>query len=366
MMTSAPNSLLLAEAINALQGFSQAVRKSSAAHSFGGTLHATDLMGALRTLGMTAEVDQVELILRELGTGAVGARDAAMKALDGVLNQLQALSSSPQAESSRAVAVPQVGALDTSLGADNPQQLPRLDDGDAGPDEKERSALSATGLELLQRAREANLAGDDRATESVDAFLSELQDWHALFGGERLADLWRSAHHDLGNLQVDFPVANRLRGLHGFFDSAEKIIGRSYGLIIRLECLGCAPSPAQLDQLDVAISDIGGRFDAIDGKLFLVIPACLARMRMVPFRRQGVIAVLSQAQVLASEPLTGEQAGFLVQIQAGSRALQMQVEALYPAQNMTLTDIPPENSPRRQLRPFAVNGQGDRFEWVLP
>lgn len=388
------NEMLLQEGLSALQGVEHALsRRGREASQIG--LYVQDLGATFRVLGypleaksieelahqfdannpiMVALVREVVGLYRELFS-AIHANDsdqilAVQGRLRATTSEIDTYSSVAQSQVSGFASVDWAEDFSKPMAGLPVQSLPSAPEQAAAlatlpvHADRQLADLRARGLELLQRARQENSAGQARAAAHVDWLIAELQDWFSHLGSVHLRDIFSDSRHLLGEISVDAEIGQALKRLVPHINNNVVIEAKAFSLSVTLNLKGLTSVGPELEALSQEIGGLGAKVWLSDSGLCMRVPVSLHRMRMVPIVYQGEKCVISHAQVAGEAAASAQPVDLKVGV--GNKIVVIRCESVGEPQNMNLSRSEKELAIASGAAGTAVDAQGTRFRWVIP
>jgi hypothetical protein len=136
--------------------------------------------------------------------------------------------------------------------------------------------------------------------------------------------------------------------------------------------------PDELERASRILQILAGRIDSVGDGLRLVLPSSLSRLRVVPFRRAGLMYAISWAQFLKAEAvksavsdvqdLLGDVTSprLVINLKSGSDVIRIHADEIHPFEVANAFLLPPAVEAPDWTAGVLVGPSAEPLVWIVP
>ncbi len=183
---------------------------------------------------------------------------------------------------------------------------------------------------------------------------------------------------ELAGVWADADVIDYLISAMSVLPQSSSIRGSVQHQTLFIELTEVRPEPPELERASRILQILAGRTEPVDDGLRLVLPSSLSRLRVVPFRRAGLMYAVSWAQFLKAEAIKsgyhdtqdmlGElpSARLVLNLRSGAESMRILADEIHPFEVANAFLLPPAVEAPDWTAGVLVGPSAEPLVWIVP
>lgn len=184
---------------------------------------------------------------------------------------------------------------------------------------------------------------------------------------------------ELSGLRADADVIDYMISAMSVLPQPASIKGSYQQQTLFVDLSDVSPNPEALDRASRIVQILSGRMDVTADGLRLVLPSSLSRLRVVPFRRNGLAYAVSWAQFLKAETVkdgarpsddllgaVGESARLALHVKSGTQTMTIYADEISAFEIANAFLLPPAVEAPEWVAGVLVGSAPEPVIWVVP
>ncbi len=183
---------------------------------------------------------------------------------------------------------------------------------------------------------------------------------------------------ELAGVWADADVIDYLISAMSVLPQSSSIRGSVQHQTLFIELTEVHPEPQELERASRILQILAGRIESVGDGLRLVLPSSLSRLRVVPFRRAGLMYAVSWAQFLKAEAIKpgyhdtqdmlGElpSARLVLNLRSGAESMKVLADEIHPFEVANAFLLPPAVEAPEWTAGVLVGPSAEPLVWIVP
>jgi hypothetical protein len=183
---------------------------------------------------------------------------------------------------------------------------------------------------------------------------------------------------ELAGVWADADVIDYLISAMSVLPQSSSIRGSTQHQTLFVELTEVRSEPDELERASRILQILAGRIDSVGDGLRLVLPSSLSRLRVVPFRRAGLMYAISWAQFLKAEAvksavsdvqdLLGDVTSprLVINLKSGSDVIRIHADEIHPFEVANAFLLPPAVEAPDWTAGVLVGPSAEPLVWIVP